>query len=584
MTVAVALAVASILAAVVGASGLILVLARQARLSGVLMIAAAVAGGLAVVVRAAEGPVDLVTALVVAATFVAVPLAVLTYPTWEWRRPVDFLASTTVAGAGAVSLGWFTEPNVLGTLGTVIGLVLAVYLWWRIETGPRDVRAPLLWFAATAGAVGLIVGLIAFSFDGSNETGSSSVVVSLLLFLPVAPAMVVGVMRPDVLDVRGLVTWGVVTLVTVIAYLAAFAGVISGIDELGGDPSPGALGLIGAVLAFGFHPTSVVLRGVVDRLLFGDRPDPLEAATHVVDQIGDDPVLALRAIREALVLPYATLRAEGRTLATSGTEVTHTRSLPLQLGADTVGEIVVGLRAGDLTLAPADADVLRIVAPLLAQTLRAQALARDVQASRNAAITAIEEERRRLRRDLHDGLGPTLSGIAFATDAARNQLGDDPAAADALLERLRADTTAAIGEVRRIVEGLRPPALDELGLLGAVRQHASTLHADGGEPLRVTISAPEVLPDLPAMAEVTAYRIVVEALTNVARHAAATRADVEIGVAGSDLRLSVRDDGRGGDWRPGVGMSSMRERAEQAGGTFAAGAGRVDAVIPLRSA
>ena len=86
------------------------------------------------------------------------------------------------------------------------------------------------------------------------------------------------------------------------------------------------------------------------------------------------------------------------------------------------------------------------------------------------------------------------------------------------------------------------------------------------------------------MAEVTAYRIVVEALTNVARHAAATRADVEIGVAGSDLRLSVRDDGRGGTWRPGVGMSSMRERAEQAGGTFAAGSGRVEAVIPLRSA
>ena len=91
-----------------------------------------------------------------------------------------------------------------------------------------------------------------------------------------------------------------------------------------------------------------------------------------------------------------------------------------------VGEIVVGLRAGDLTLAQSDADVLRIVAPLLAQTLRAQALARDLQASRNAAITAIEEERRRLRRDLHDGLGPTLSGVAFSADAARNQLVGDP--------------------------------------------------------------------------------------------------------------------------------------------------------------
>ena len=363
--------------------------------------------------------------------------------------------------------------------------------------------------------------------------------------------MVVGVLRPDLLDVRGVVVWGVVTFVTVIVYLSVFAGIVSGIDALGGDPSPGALGLIGAVLALGFHPTLVVLRGVVDQLLFGDRPDPLQAATHVADQIGDDPVLALRAIREALVLPYASLRADGRTLATSGTEVTHTRTLPLQLGDDAVGEIVVGLRAGDLTLAASDADVLRIVAPLLAQTLRAQALARDLQASRNAAITAIEEERRRLRRDLHDGLGPTLSGVAFATDAARNQLVGDPAAADALLEKLRADTSAAIAEVRRLVEGLRPPALDELGLLGAVRQHAATLHADGGAPLQVTISAPDPLPELSAAAEVTAYRIVVEALTNVARHADATTAAVEIGVAGDDLRLSVQDDGRGArSWQP----------------------------------
>ena len=401
--------------------------------------------------------------------------------------------------------------------------------------------------------------------------------------------MVVGVLRPDVFDVRGVVVWGVVMFVTLIVYLSVFVGLVSSLEALGGDPSPGALGLIAAVLAFGVHPTMVLLRGVVDQLLFGDRPDPLQAATHVADRIGDDPVLALRAIREALVLPYASLRADGRTLATSGTEVTHTRTLPLQLGGDAVGEVVVGLRAGDLTLAAADADVLRIVAPLLAQTLRAQALARDVQTSRNAAITAIEEERRRLRRDLHDGLGPTLSGVAFATDAARNQLHADPAAADALLERLRADTSAAIAEVRRLVEGLRPPALDELGLLGAMRQHAATLHADGGAALQVTISAPEPLPALSAAAEVTAYRIVVEALTNVARHAAATKAAVEIDVAGEDLHLTVQDDGQGArSWRPGVGMSSMRERAEQVGGTLTArprsDGGRVEALIPLGTA
>ena len=95
-------------------------------------------------------------------------------------------------------------------------------------------------------------------------------------------------------------------------------------------------------------------------------------------------------------------------------------------------------------------------------------------------MAAVEEERRRLRRDLHDGLGPTLSGVAFATDAARNQVRSDPDRADELLVQLRSDTAHAITEIRRLVEGLRPPALDELGLEGAIRQHASTLHSSAG--------------------------------------------------------------------------------------------------------
>ena len=579
MTAAAAIVCVALLTAVIGISGVVLIAKRRAVLSGAALTIAAVLGSLAIALHLGGAPRAAELAITNAATQLMLPVAVLTYPRWVWRRPVDFVASVTIVAAGSVAVLGADNPGIAEAMGAAIGLTLILYVWWRIETAADADRTSLQWLAVTLGTAGLVIGLVAFAFDGTDTMPGA---VIALLAVPIAPAMVVGVLRPDLMDVRGLVVWGVVTLVTVIVYLSVFAGIVSGIDALGGDPSPGALGLIGAVLALGFHPTLVLLRGVVDQLLFGDRPDPLQAATHVADRVGDDPVLALRAIREALVLPYASLRADGQTLATSGTEVTHTRTLPLPLGDDTVGEIVVGLRAGDLTLAQSDADVLRIVAPLLAQTLRAQALARDLQVSRNAAITAIEEERRRLRRDLHDGLGPTLSGVAFATDAARNQLVGDPDAADVLLEKLRADTSSAIAEVRRLVEGLRPPALDELGLLGAVRQHAATLHADGGTPLQVTISAPEPLPELSAAAEVTAYRIVVEALTNVARHAAV----VELSIAGDDLRLSVQDDGRGSrTWRPGVGMSSMRERAEQVGGTLSARSradgGRVEARIPI---
>ncbi|KRC64828.1 hypothetical protein ASE12_08630 [Aeromicrobium sp. Root236] len=575
----------ALLAVVTGVSGLVLLSVRRAAVSGALLVVVSLTGLGALVLHARGEAGDVEWALAIGSTMLAFPLAVAAYPRWSWRNPVDFVAVTTFAAAGAISVAAPRESHTADAMAVVIGLAVILHVWWRLETADQADRAPLQWFAVAAGTAGLVGGLVLFSAEGAAHSTPASVVA--LLCALIAPAMVIGVIRPDVIDVRGLIVWGVVGCVAVIAYVSVFAGFVSVLDWTGApELTPGALGVIGAVFAFGFHPVMVMLRGVVDQMLFGDRPDPLQAATTVVDRIGDDPVLALRAIREALVLPYACLRAEGQILATSGTEVTHTRTLPLRLGDDAVGEIVVGLRAGELTLAAADEHVLRIVAPLLAQTLRATTLARDLQESRGAAITAIEDERRRLRRDLHDGLGPTLTGVAFSADAARNHLPTDVAAADVLLARLRDDTAGAIAEVRRLVEGLRPATLDELGLVAAVRQHAASLHAAEGRPLTVTIDTPEALPDLSAAAEVAAYRIVVESLTNVARHAAATTVEVSISADDGVLHVSVHDDGTSSRrWKPGVGLSSMRERAEQVGGSVVASAhrdgGRVDAVIPI---
>jgi signal transduction histidine kinase len=303
--------------------------------------------------------------------------------------------------------------------------------------------------------------------------------------------------------------------------------------------------------------------------------------------VGDEPVLALRAIREALVLPYASLRSGGAELAVSGEAVTHTRTYVLE-GAG--AELVVGLRPGDLTLPKDDDHVLRLVAPLLAQALRARALATDLQASRGATIAALEEERRRLRRDLHDGLGPRLSGIAFTSDAARNLLRTDPEAADALLRQLRADTATAIEDIRRLVYAMRPPALDELGLVPALRQQSAGLRNRHGLPLRVAVQVPEELPPLSAAVEVATYRIVLEALTNAARHADSTTASVCLRVVSGELVVEVSDHGgspplQTHEWRAGVGLTSMRERATELGGSLTAGptadCSMVRVVLPL---
>jgi len=179
---------------------------------------------------------------------------------------------------------------------------------------------------------------------------------------------------------------------------------------------------------------------------------------------------------------------------------------------------VVGLRQGQHRLDPADRRVLELLAAPLAVALYATALSAELQRSRERIVTAREEERRRLRRDLHCtmGWGPVLTGIGFQADAAGNLVRTDPERALELLGRLRAETSAAIDDVRRLVDDLRPPALDELGLLGALREHAERLSRHGG-PV-VAVEAPAALPPLRAAVEVAAFRIATEALTNAVRH------------------------------------------------------------------
>jgi signal transduction histidine kinase len=200
-------------------------------------------------------------------------------------------------------------------------------------------------------------------------------------------------------------------------------------------------------------------------------------------------------------------------------------------------------------------------------------------------VTAREEERRRLRRDLHDGVGPQLAALTLKIETARNNLSGVPGAGD-LLSDLADRARAAVTDVRGAVHDLRPPALDELGLVPALRETAAQ-YGQGG--LNVTVEAPEDLPALPAAVEVAAYRIAQEAMTNAVRHAGARRCAVRFDLepGAGVLRLEVVDDGGGlaADSSPGVGLASMRERTEELGGTFSVepvpgGGTRVRADLP----
>jgi signal transduction histidine kinase len=331
-----------------------------------------------------------------------------------------------------------------------------------------------------------------------------------------------------------------------------------------------AAGLV-AVL---FAPLRDRMQRGVNRLMYGERDDPYAVISRLGERLEATlaPEAALQTIVEtvagALKLPYAavTLKQGGEFVraAEHGTPPEEPVVLPLTYQGEPVGQLILTLRSPGETFSSSDKRLLEDLARQAGVAVHTVRLTAELQHSREQLVTAREEERRRLRRDLHDGLGPRLAAQTLKVGSARFLYPRNPAAADGLLSDLETDMEATIAEVRRLVYGLRPPALDEFGLAGAIRE-AATQYESGD--FRVSVKTPERLPPLPAAVEVAAYRIATEALTNVVRHAHAKDCVVRLSLE-DGLVLEVIDDGVGVpvDRTPSVGLTSMRERAEEIGG------------------
>lgn len=577
---------------VVGAAWILAgVLLRGRR--GSLVAAPAVAAGTTLLAGVAVYRYDdrVGMALTGVSLFILMPAALVSYSgAAAWRRG-DGWVLAAVVGLGALLVGSAAGPEVDGVGAAVVAALLAIvvllHFWWRLEQAGADERRPLLWLLVGLGA--MVVGFFVLAFVVARD-GVVAEAVAAVTLAAVPAAVAVGARDPRSVEARSLLVSAVVTLTALVTVVASYVAVVSWAEVVTGSPvGVGWQAVVAAAAGALLAPARSALREVVDRLLFGERPDPLSAVTRVVHDVGDDPASALDVVREALALPYLALTTPGpdgqeRRVAESGQRVDRLRRLSVS-GRDgtPLAELSVGVRPGDLRLGESDLVVLRAALPLLAQTLRARAAAEELRAARSATLTATAEERRRLRRELHDGLGPRLSGAGFAVDAAANLVSTDDEAA-ALLARVREELAQAVADLRVVVYGLRPPALDQLGLVAAIRQHGEILGA-GERHLEVTVSAPDELGVLPAAAEVAAYRIAVEALTNAARHSGSPTATVQVCRTGDELRLAVLDEGTGGAWTAGVGLTSMAERAREIGGRLVAGptaaGGRVEAVLPL---
>lgn len=483
----------------------------------------------------------------------------------------------------ALSLSIFIGLIILAVACFVAGFVGVTI---RTLRGPRSRRAPLWWmsgaFAATV--VGGLLGPI------PNLVGS----------LAIPLGLGIATLRYGLYDGdrwRGRTAIHGIAAVTVIVAVAVPIGIFAA--QLAGGTAGAVLAAV--VVGLGFAPAQQWSRRVVDRLFYGDRMQPYAALSRLGQRLENalSPEEVLPAlvttVGRSLHLPYAalTLAGDDEPAAMFGRRGAHTECLALVHGGKRVGELEVGVPPGQRVLDAGDQALLRDLAAQSGAAVGAVLLNRELVRSREQLVMAREEERRRIRRDLHDGLGPTLAGVALGLDAAHRAAVRSGLADGLGLDAIHSDVEQGLDDLKRVVARLRPAALDDIGLIESLRDYASVLTGSGR--ILVAVDCPESLPELPAAVEAAAYFVAREAMNNAARHSQGSRCLVSVGFAdGLDVR--VTDDGRGigvagsgvGVGGPGVGLGSMAERAGELGGNctiepLAAGGTCVHARIPVHS-
>lgn len=527
-------------------------------------------------------------------------------PRWRW------LAWCTAAAVTCLFLGNILSPTTnearlarwqspLGLPGrygyiadvlSVAGVLLAVVAAagavagltgrWR-RGGPR-VRQQLLLLALAAcpPALVLIAVIIANGVPGW---------VFGVVLLPVPIAIAFAILGRGLYDLRHAahrtLLWLAMSGTVVSIYALVVTAAVALVPDHHGWWPAAAAAAIAALLLI---PLRETLQRAVTRIVYGRWHEPYEVLADLGERL--EAAADVDRLLDAAVTELSTGLglAEVSVHGPDGTAVAGALStgngaattIPLLAYGATVGELAY--RPPERPLSAAEQRLVRDLARHLGGALHARLLREDLQRARERLVLAREEERRRLRRDLHDGIGPALAGLTLKTETTRALLppGTDRAARQ--LHDLGEEIRRTVLDVRHLVEGLRPPALDELGLAGACAQAVERLTAAIG--LTACVDAPGDMPALPAAVEVAAYRIVVEAVTNTVRHAHARSCQASLALMPTGLSITVTDDGIGlaATGHHGNGLAIMRERAEELGGTVtitdAAPGVTVEALLP----
>jgi signal transduction histidine kinase len=496
----------------------------------------------------------------VAVTWTAISWALTPYELQDFPIEVRDLENPVGVAAAA-------SPVVLGAgiALVLLALVLAlasVAARWRASAGER--RQQVKWILVGGAAT---VAVFAAGFFVPQPAGE---VVSALAVIPIPAACGVAALRHRLWDVDLVVSVGLRYGILSIVVIAVYAAVVSVLGAMTGAPV-----IATAVVALVLLPLHSRLQRWVNRLVHGEPDDPATALTRLGERLeatSDPADVADRLLPEVVAriarllhAPYAAIDLADGGVVSVGEPPAEVDRVPLRYGGAVVGELQLARRSRSLR----ETQRLEQLGRQAAVAVHSVLLTRDARRARQLVVAAREEERRRLRWDLHDGIAPSIAALALQAETARDLVGQNPAAATQLLDRLVPRLNGAVADVRSLVHELRPPTLDELGLAGAVRELAARF-AGPGRAVEAHVTDAD---GLPAAVDLAAYRIVSEALSNAVRHGGATDIVVRLQRDRQWLRVEVSDDGTGIDpmATPGVGLASMRARAEELGGSFASG-------------
>ncbi len=341
-------------------------------------------------------------------------------------------------------------------------------------------------------------------------------------------------------------------------------------------------GLTNSLVATGtvailFHPIQQALRQRINQMLYGQRDDPYTVMTELSKGMEDsvDTHTTLNNFCEStsnvLKLPFMGIwlaNTNNTAIASYGSQLnTDIIEFPLKYESERLGTLKVARRVVGEAFNQSELVLLTTIAQHISIICHNYLLAQALQNSREQIVRGREEERKRIRRDLHDGLGPTLASTALQLETARQLIYTKPEKGDIILKNLETKMSQTLTDVRSIVHDLYPSLIDQFGLEEALKQEVQTFESS---TLKIDLAINGQIDNLSAATEVAIYRIIQEAIHNIHKHAQATKCSIHIDRSKIELSIQICDNGIGlsTDDTAGIGLQSIRDRVSELSGNI----------------